>query len=196
VQASLGNEPPLDQELEGAAKAYWAGEHRGHLVNHAAEIGWVEPGAEGKPHDDGRSLLGAQFDILAYEDSKYVLGWPPTMVYLPGAALVRSMVKAAIKEERGDGGRAVAVTASSEMMQQFTDLTWHRKRAEEKAAAAALAQGTTPGTEAQPGEPQPEEATFDALSGSGDGRPHRPPGQGGQRRSTKQLLKGQKRKQK
>ena len=192
VQAGLGNEPPLDLELEGATKAYWAGERRGHLVNHPAEIGWVEPGAEGKPADDEKSLLGAQFDILAYEDSKYVLGWPPTMVYLPGATLVRAMVKAAIKEDRGGGGRPVAVTASSEIMQQFTDLTWHRKRAEEK-AAAALAQGATSGAEAQPGEPQPEEATADALSASGDGRPHRA---NGARRSTKQLSKGQKKSKK
>lgn len=188
VQAGLGNEPPLDLELEGAAKAYWTGERRGHLVNHPAEIGWVEPGAEGKPVDDERSLLGAHFDILAYDDSKYVLGWPPTMVYLPGATLVRAMVKAAIKEDRGGGGRPSPVTASSEIMQQFTDLTWHRKRAEEKAAAAALAQGATSGAEAQPGEPQPEEATADALSGSGDGRPQR--ANAGQRRSTKQLVKG------
>jgi len=47
VHAELGKEPPQDLELEGATKAYWTGERRGHLINQFNEIGWTEPAAEG-----------------------------------------------------------------------------------------------------------------------------------------------------
>ena len=107
MHADLGKDVHPDLELEGATKAYWTGERRGHLINNFSEIGWVEPAAESKAGDDDKSLLGATFDNLAYDDSKYVLGWPPTMVYLPSATLIRSMAKASIKEERGDDGAKI-----------------------------------------------------------------------------------------
>jgi hypothetical protein len=194
VHAGLGKDIPLDLELEGATKAYWEGERQGHLINNFSEIGWVEPAAESKAGDDEKSLLGASFDNLAYDESKYVLGWPPTMVYLPSAALIRSMVKASIKEERGGDGRPLTVTSSTEILNQFTDVAWLQRRAQEKAEAAALAQGTTAGGDAQLGETVADEAIADALSNAGDGhhdqRQHSKEN-GDKRRSTKH----QKRKQ-
>ena len=153
VHVELGDDLPADLALERATKAHWTGERRGHLINQFNEIGWTEPAAESKTsRDDDKSLLGARFDLLAYDASKYVAGWPPTMVYLPSAPLVRSMVKACIKEEKGDGGRLLTVTSSSEILQQFTDLAWLQKRAQEKeekkkekAEAAALAKATDAG---------------------------------------------------
>jgi hypothetical protein len=166
VHASLGTELPQDLEPGGATKAYWAGARRGHLINHFTEIGWVEPAAEAKPGgDDDKSLLGAQFQVLVYDGSKYVHGWPPTMVYLPSAALMRAMVKACLKEQRGADGRLLTATASSEILQQFTDLAWLRQRAQEKAEAAAAAQAATQASvEAQPGSSTPDGAAADALS--------------------------------
>jgi len=103
------------------------------------------------------------------------------------------MVKACVKEERGDDGRLLTVTSSSEILQQFTDLAWLQKRAQEKAEAAALAQAAISGVEAQP---TPDEAAADAhlLSGEGHHSNHHHGKEGAdRRRSTKQYKRKQSR---
>ena len=159
VQASLAD--PSEIELGGATKAYWSGGRRGHLINRFEEIGWVGPAHDAgydsccpKASEEDKSLLAAQFEVLAYEGSKYCHGWPPTMVFLPGAALIKAMVQACLKEERGVNGRLLTTTSSETVLQHFTDLEWMRTRAQEKAeAAAALAKA------AGEAEPQIEQIT-------------------------------------
>ena len=80
----------------------------------------------------------------------------------------------------------MAATSASEILNQFTDLAWLQRRAQEQAKAAALAQGTA-GGDAQLGDTIAGEAIADALSmGEGHhGQRQHSKENGDKRRSTK-----------
>jgi len=58
---------------------------RPHLINYFEEIGWVDPFSDAKNNlkEPSRNITLLQFDIPAYDQSKFVESYPPLIIYLP-----------------------------------------------------------------------------------------------------------------
>ena len=79
-------------------------QHAAHLLHFFEEIGWVDPIRDG-PKTSGcsesKNLISGDFNVLAYEDSKYVQEWPPFIIYIPSVAMFKKMMKSCIKGVNG-----------------------------------------------------------------------------------------------
>ena len=111
--------------------------HSAHLVHYFQEIGWVDPIRDGPktvcPED--KNLISGDFNVLAYDESKYVEDAPPYTVYVPSVAMLKKMARTCVKGVNGQ-----PVKKLEDMMGHYTDLEWFEQEKERKRQAQLAAQ--------------------------------------------------------
>ena len=87
--------PTKKKSLSSAKLTSQPSPFQAHLINHLSEIGWLHP-LKSEPVEDGKGMVHAQFDVLAYDQSKYLKDYPPLMIYLPNDQVFMAMVHACL----------------------------------------------------------------------------------------------------
>ena len=95
--------------------------HQSHLLHHFQEIGWVDPIRDGTKTAcaEEKNLISGDFNVLAYDESKYVEDWPPFIIYVPSIPMFKKMLKTCVKGVNGQPVREL-----EDMMGHYTDLEW------------------------------------------------------------------------